>query len=91
MNENGTAPARPPAPKAPEPKKAPPQPAAPRTHTVWIWQETGDCLWTLAKQYYGDPWLWKKIYLANRDKIADPAVIYPKQVLVIPPLDDSER
>lgn len=60
-----------------------------RTYTVWLWQETGDCLWNLANKYYGDPWLWKKIYIANKDKIKDPRVIYPKQVLIIPPLDES--
>lgn len=60
---------------------------APKTHSVWLWQEGKECLWTISKKYYGDPWQWKKIYLANKDRIADPAVIYPKQVLVIPPPD----
>lgn len=68
-----------------------PVPAKQQVYTVWLWQESRDCLWNLAKKYYGDPWKWKKIYLANRNQIADPSVIYPKQVLVIPPLDDSEK
>ena len=25
-----------------------------KEHKVWIWQETGDCLWNLAKKYYGE-------------------------------------
>ena len=53
--------------------------------TVWIWQETRDCLWNLAKQNYGDPWKWKKIYMANRNTILDPGIIFPKQQIVIPP------
>lgn len=53
-------------------------------HRVWIWQETGDCLWNLAKKYYGDPWKWKLIYLANQDQIADPSKLFPKQELIIP-------
>lgn len=56
-------------------------------HTVWIWQETGDCLWMLAKKYYGDPWKWKKIYIANRSAILDPGVIFPKQQIIIPKLE----
>jgi len=55
-----------------------------RTHKVWIWQETGDCLWNLAKKYYGDGKKWRKIYNANKDQIEDPNVIYPKQILYIP-------
>ncbi|MBD3271760.1 MAG: hypothetical protein GF384_04380 [Elusimicrobia bacterium] len=53
-------------------------------HRVWIWQETGDCLWNLAKEYYGDPWKWKLIYLANQDVIMNPSKIFPKQELIIP-------
>lgn len=46
----------------------------------------GDCLWVIAKieKVYGDPYKWKKIYLANRDKIKDPDLIYPDQVFDIP-------
>jgi len=60
-------------------------PAGSQVHRVWIWQETGDCLWSIAKQYYGDPWKWKKIYMANQDTIDDPNIIFPKQILAIPP------
>lgn len=46
----------------------------------------GDCLWVIAKieKVYGDPYKWKKIYLANKDKIKDPDLIYPDQVFDIP-------
>ena len=60
-----------------------------KIHKVWIWQESGDCLWNLSKKYYGDPKYWKKIYLANKDKIKDPRVIFPRQQLVIPPLEED--
>ena len=49
-------------------------------HTV----KKGDCLWNIAKKYYGDGRLYTKIYQANKDKIKDPHWIYPKQVLLIP-------
>lgn len=55
---------------------------------VWIWQETSDCLWNMAQEYYGDPFLWTKIYEANRNVIKDPNVIFPKQEILIPPLED---
>ena len=59
-------------------------PPGSKIYTVWIWQETKDCLWNLAKKYYKDPWQWKKIYLANRNNILEPNVIFPKQKIVIP-------
>lgn len=65
----------------PEPAAAPSEKLY---HTVWLWQESRDCLWKLAKKYYKDPWKWKMIYLANRSTILDPAVIYPKQRIEIP-------
>ena len=61
-----------------------------RVYKVWIWQETKDCLWNIAKKYYGDPHKWQLIYEANRDIIDDPRLIYPKQRLVIPFLIDEE-
>ena len=33
---------------------------------------------------YNDPWEWRKIFKANRDKIRNPNLIYPGQLLVIP-------
>lgn len=46
--------------------------------------KSGDCLWNIAKQYYGDGSQYMKIYNANRDKISDPNLIYVGQVLTIP-------
>jgi hypothetical protein len=50
------------------------------THTV----VRGDTLWDLAQHYYNDPFQWRRIWEANRDKIADPNLIYPDQVFAIP-------
>ncbi len=45
----------------------------------------GDCLWNIAKKdyIYNDPFKWPQIYEANKDKIKDPDLIYPKQVFTI--------
>ena len=57
---------------------APPEGA--RVHVV----APGDCLWNLAGQYYGDPWLWPTIWDANR-WVTYSHWIYPGDPLVIPP------
>lgn len=46
----------------------------------------GDNLWKIAKKddIYGDPYLWPRIYVENREKIKHPDIIYPKWVLNIP-------
>ena len=51
-----------------------------RTYTV----KRGDCLWNIAKKYYGKGNQYTKIYNANRDKIKNTNLIYPGQVLTIP-------
>jgi hypothetical protein len=52
------------------------------THTV----VDDDTLWDLAVRYYQNPFEWRVIYEANRDSIADPNLIYPNEVFVIPGL-----
>lgn len=46
----------------------------------------GESLWKIAKHKntYENPFMWPIIYKANHDKINDPDLIYPKQVLSIP-------
>lgn len=44
----------------------------------------GDCLWKIAKKYYGNGALYTKIYNANRDKIKNPDLIFTNQKLLIP-------
>lgn len=51
-----------------------------RTYTV----VKGDCLWSIAKKYYGNGAQYKKIYEANKDKIKNPNLINVGQVLTIP-------
>lgn len=52
----------------------------PKTYTV----VSGDCLWNIAKKFYGDGSQYTRIYEANKDKISSPNLIYPGQVLTIP-------
>ncbi len=42
-----------------------------------------DCLWNLAEQFYEDPFEWRRIWEAN-PYIANPHLIYPGDMLVIP-------
>jgi nucleoid-associated protein YgaU len=51
-----------------------------RTYTV----VAGDSLSKIAKKIYGDAKRWKEIFEANQDKIKNPDLIYPGQVLKIP-------
>lgn len=56
---------------------------APKTGTTYKVKK-GDCLWNIAKAIYGDGSKYTKIYEANKDKITNPNLIYPDQVLTIP-------
>jgi hypothetical protein len=53
----------------------------------------GDHLWGIArkKEHYGNPFAWPVIYRANRDKIKNPDLIFPKQVFKIPNLTEEEK
>lgn len=53
-------------------------------HTVGIFES----LWSIAEKEYSDGRLWEKIYEANLDQISDPNKIFPKQELLIPPLEE---
>jgi nucleoid-associated protein YgaU len=46
--------------------------------------KSGDCLWNIAKKFYGDGSKYTKIYNANKSIIKNPALIYPGQKLKIP-------
>ena len=66
------------------PQTAPQPPSLPesvvREHRV----VAGDTLWDIATQAYGDPTRWPEIFAANRDKIANPDLIFPDQALTLP-------
>lgn len=53
---------------------------AARTYTV----KSGDSLWKISEQIYGNGNDWRRIFEANRDRIKDPDVIQPGWVLSIP-------
>lgn len=44
----------------------------------------GDCLWNIAKKYYGDGAKYKLIYNANKGKIKNPNKIYVGEKIIIP-------
>lgn len=46
----------------------------------------GDNLWNIAKkeEVYADPYMWPRLYRANKDQIQDPDLIYPDQMLAVP-------
>lgn len=71
-----------PAPKEEKTVASDPQPSTKpeRTYTV----KKGDCLWNIAKKYYGAGKQWNKIYDANTGKIVNPNLIYPGQKFIIP-------
>lgn len=45
---------------------------------------SGDTLSGIAKQYYGDPMQYPRLFEANREVIKDPDLIYPGQKIRIP-------
>ena len=49
-----------------------------------------DCLWRIALNVYNDAKLWPLIYIANRDQIKDPDLIFPGQKFKIPADDCRE-
>lgn len=59
-----------------------PAPSAPKKSTYTV--KSGDCLWNIAKKYLGDGSRYNEIYNLNKDKIKNPNLIYPNQVLTLP-------
>jgi len=55
-------------------------PAADQTYTV----VAGDSLSKIARKFYGNANAWNAIFQANKDKISNPDMIHPGQVLRIP-------
>ncbi len=63
-------------------KPPPPQPPKPVARTYVVVR--GDCLWDIARKFYGNGALWPRIFDANRSQIRNPHLIYPAQKFVIP-------
>ena len=67
-----------------------------KSYTVGTWSENRDCLWNIAgkTEIYNDPFLWPKVWQANKGEIRNPDVIFPGQVLTLPnkaPMDADEK
>lgn len=69
-------------PKASTPKKNRDAKSTSKNQTYTV--KKGDCLWNIAKKYYGNGSKYTVIYNANKSKIKNPNLIYPGQVLTIP-------
>lgn len=65
---------------------APPPVAPPAPEKQFYTVKKGDYLSKIAKEVYGDAKKYPVIFEANKPMLKDPDLIYPGQVLVIPPL-----
>ncbi|MBN2158003.1 MAG: DUF4398 domain-containing protein [Spirochaetes bacterium] len=50
-----------------------------------------DCLWRIADKIYNNARLWPLIYMANKDQIKDPDLIFPGQRFVIPDIPKKKE
>jgi nucleoid-associated protein YgaU len=66
------------------PKDPPAATPAKDAYTQWYEVKSGDTLWKIAKQYYGDGNLYPEIFKANQDVLTDPDKIKVGQKLRIP-------
>jgi nucleoid-associated protein YgaU len=67
--------------------KQPPVVAPPQPEKQFYTVKKGDYLSKIAKEVYGNANKYNVIFEANKPMLRDPNLIYPGQVLVIPPLD----
>ncbi len=68
----------------------------PAFYTVDSWDPDRDCLWNIAKNpaIYGNPYLWEKLYEANRRKLKrpdNPHLLMPGMVVTIPSISGELR
>jgi nucleoid-associated protein YgaU len=59
-------------------------PAGENRYTQWYEVQSGDTLWKIAKEHYGDGSLYTEIFKANQDVLTDPDKIKVGQKLRIP-------
>lgn len=67
--------------------KIPPVVAPPAPEKQFYTVKKGDYLSKIAKEVYGNANKYNVIFEANKPMLKDPNLIYPGQVLVIPPLE----
>lgn len=58
----------------------------PEPESVFYEVKKGDSLSKIAKNFYGDPMKYPAIFEANKPMLKDPDLIYPGQMLRIPPM-----
>ncbi len=81
----------------PEPQPQPPaEDTLPGVYIVRRIPEQRDSFWRIAgyEFVYGNPWEWRRLYEANRDRIPQPEnpdLILPGMEMTIPPLEGEER
>ncbi len=68
----------------------------PASYEVRLIESRRDCFWRIAEYpfVYGDPWKWRLLYEANKDRLPDqgnPDLLEPGIVLTIPPLAGEMR
>jgi nucleoid-associated protein YgaU len=62
----------------------PDTPVEENPYTQWYEVQSGDTLWKIAKEHYGDGSLYTEIFKANQDVLTDPDKIKVGQKLRIP-------
>jgi nucleoid-associated protein YgaU len=68
----------------------------PAEYKVERWLSTKDCLWNIAANpaIYGDPFLWDKLYAANKASLVQPSnpnLVKPGQIIKIPSIGGEYR
>jgi hypothetical protein len=59
-------------------------PASPAAAARTVVVRRGDTLWDLCVHHLGDPYAWPRIHALNRDRVANPDLIFPGQEIRIP-------
>jgi nucleoid-associated protein YgaU len=72
------------SPESDPPAQEPPAAPADSAYTQWYEVKSGDTLWKIAKEAYGDGSLYPEIFKANQDILSDPDKIKVGQKLRIP-------
>lgn len=73
-----------PAAAKPAVAKPPGETSGENKYTQWYEVKSGDTLWKIAKEHYGDGSLYTEIFKANQDVLTDPDKIQVGQKLRMP-------